>query len=329
MSIEANEAVSANDEAAVNASGAAMRVGNDSMPRPELGLVCITFSDAVRYRALTRKRLLQFDIAEQAAMLRELYADNLARLNLAIDFCRDNSINLYRLTSALFPFADTEIGAGVLDGIAEDVRRTGERAIEQGLRVVLHPDQFCVLSSDSPHVIENSILILNSHARIFDLLGLPQSSWAAMNIHGGKGDRSDRLVSVIRDLPDGIRTRLVLENDEHAYTSAQILDVCQRAGVPMCFDAHHHICQGSYPSYEHESVGFFLDAARETWGAHEAWQLTHISNGLEYMQDPKHAHLVHVMPTSYERAPWIEVEAKGKEEAIMRLREEWQPLRKG
>ena len=47
---------------------------------PQLGLVCITTSDAVRYRALTRKRLLQFGAAEQKALLRELYADNLARL---------------------------------------------------------------------------------------------------------------------------------------------------------------------------------------------------------------------------------------------------------
>ena len=31
---------------------------------PQLGLVCITHSDAVRYRALTRKRLLQLDPAE-------------------------------------------------------------------------------------------------------------------------------------------------------------------------------------------------------------------------------------------------------------------------
>lgn len=293
--------------------------------KPELGLVCITYSDAVRYRALTRKRLLQFTPEEQTAMLRDLYRDNLARLNLAIAFCRDNQINLYRLTSALFPFADTEIGAGVLAEIAEEMRLTGGRAIAQGLRIVLHPDQFCVLSSDSPHVIENSILILRTHGMIFDMLGLPRSTWAAMNIHGGKGDRSDRLVSVIRDLPDEIRTRLVLENDEHAYNSAQILDVCRRADVPMCFDAHHHICQGSYSSYEHESVSHYLDAARETWGDHREWQLTHISNGLEYFNDPKHGHLVTVMPSSYSRAAWIEVEAKGKEEAIWKLREEWRP----
>jgi UV DNA damage endonuclease len=36
----------------------------DGKERPQLGLVCITTSDAVRYRAMTRKRLLQLDEAE-------------------------------------------------------------------------------------------------------------------------------------------------------------------------------------------------------------------------------------------------------------------------
>lgn len=48
-----------------------------SIVTPEPGLVCITYSDAVRYRALTRKRLLQFDAGMQLNMLRDLYADNL------------------------------------------------------------------------------------------------------------------------------------------------------------------------------------------------------------------------------------------------------------
>ena len=54
---------------------------------PRLGLVCITHSDEVRYRTVTRKRLLQFDAGEQKRRLRELYGANLARLNGALDFC--------------------------------------------------------------------------------------------------------------------------------------------------------------------------------------------------------------------------------------------------
>jgi UV DNA damage repair endonuclease len=48
--------------------------------RPQLGLVCITASDAVRYRSMTRKRLLQLAKVEQKSAVRQLYAENLSRL---------------------------------------------------------------------------------------------------------------------------------------------------------------------------------------------------------------------------------------------------------
>src|SRR4028119_483998 len=89
---------------------------------PELGLVCITTSDAVRFRTVTRKRLLQLSEIEQETVLRELYTDNLKRLDKAIDFCSVNHIKLYRMTSALFPSADPGLGGAVLHATSEAVR---------------------------------------------------------------------------------------------------------------------------------------------------------------------------------------------------------------
>jgi UV DNA damage endonuclease len=82
--------------------------------RPNLGLVCITSSDDVRYRTITRKRLLQLCGSEQERVLRELYGANIERLNRALDFCEAQGIRLYRLTSALFRFAVDGAGLGVL-----------------------------------------------------------------------------------------------------------------------------------------------------------------------------------------------------------------------
>jgi UV DNA damage endonuclease len=289
---------------------------------PELGLVCITSSNQVRYRAMTRKRLLQLELPEQERSLRELYADNLRRFNLALDFCVEQGIRLYRLTSALFPFADEPIGEAILLEFQETLRETGDRAQSLGIRVVIHPDQFVVLSSDKPDVIENSIKILRAQARTFDLLGLPRSPWAMMEIHGGKGDRAERLIQVIRNLPDEIRCRLALENDEYAYSAEEILAVCREAGVPMVFDAHHHVIHEKLESYEHSSVAEMVLAARSTW-PDPKWQLVHISNGCDAFSDPHHSDLITVMPSSYREVPWIEVEAKLKEQAIAKLREEW------
>jgi UV DNA damage endonuclease len=288
----------------------------------QLGLVCITASDKVRYRALTRKRLLQFNETEQQQMLRQLYRDNLQRLETALDFCVANVIRLYRLTSVLLPFADTALGEAVMDEFREEMRRIGDRATTLGIRLVVHPDQFVVLSSDNPVVIENSIKILQMHATILDNLGQPRSPWAVIEIHGGKGDRAERLIQVIRELPEAIRSRLALENDEYAYSAQEILEICHVAGVPMVFDAHHHVIHERLNNYEHPSVSQMLAAARTTWPLPE-WQMVHISNGRKNFGDPHHSDLIAVMPSSYRDAPWIEVEAKLKELAIEKLRSEW------
>ncbi|MBW4649183.1 MAG: UV DNA damage repair endonuclease UvsE [Kastovskya adunca ATA6-11-RM4] len=295
-----------------------------SSSTPHLGLVCITTSKEVRFRTLTRKRLLQFTEIQQAQMLRELYADNLRRLNLAIDFCVANNIQLYRIPSGLFPFADIELGRSVLEELNEELLHTGDRASQVPLRMVVHPDQFVVLSSDKPEVVANSIKILEMQAMIMDKLALPRSPWAIIEIHGGKSDRAAQLIQVIRNLPDNIRTRLALENDEYAYSANEILAICREAGVPMVFDAHHHVIHEALDSYEHPSIAEILAAARTTWSVPQ-WQLVHISNGRESFGDRHHSDLIATMPSAYTDAPWIEIEAKLKQEAIAKLRAEWLP----
>jgi len=56
-------------------------VGDIAMKEhPQLGLVYLTTPDAVRYRTMTRKRLLQLAEVEQKSAVRQLYAENLSRL---------------------------------------------------------------------------------------------------------------------------------------------------------------------------------------------------------------------------------------------------------
>lgn len=106
--------------------------------KPELGLVCITSSEAVRYRTMTRKRLLEFDEATQREKLRELYAANLERFDKAITFCAENNIKLYRLTSGLFPFADEAFGREVLYEFKEQLATT------EGARLKPVCASFCI-----------------------------------------------------------------------------------------------------------------------------------------------------------------------------------------
>jgi UV DNA damage endonuclease len=287
-----------------------------------LGLVCITTTDEVRYKTVTRKRLLSFDAAAQAEKLRAIYGENIKILKKAIRFCAANDIRLYRMTSGLFPFSDERMGAEILEEFTPVLAETGSDAIEKGLRLVLHPDQFVVLSSDSDAVVANSVKILKMHAKTMDLLCQPRSEWAAINIHGGKSGRIDKLVESIGKLPEEIRSRITFENDEYAYSSKEILEVCRRARVPMLFDAHHHVCRENLEDYNHPSVAEAFWAARETWKNPEN-QMVHISNGREKFGDRAHSDLIDTMPDVFRFAPWIEVEAKHKEIAIAKLQTEW------
>lgn len=290
--------------------------------RNNLGLVCITSSEDVRYKTTTRKYLLSLDEAAQMEKLHWIYTENIARLKKAIEFCLSNDINLYRMTSALFPFSDESMGADILQDFADEIGEIGTSAFERNLRLVLHPDQFVVLSSDSDTIIKNSVKILRMHAKTMDLLKQPRSEWAVMNIHGGKGGRTDKLVASIEKLPDEIRSRLTFENDEYAYSSAEILEVCRRANVAMVFDAHHHVCRENLEDYNNKSVEDAFWAARETWKNPEN-QMVHISNGREKFNDRAHSDLICTMPEVFRYAPWIEVEAKHKELAIAKLQTEW------
>jgi UV DNA damage endonuclease len=289
---------------------------------PALGLVCITASERIRYRTITRTNYLRLHGEARGDKLRELYAFNAVKLLEALTFCFENGIRLYRVTSQLFPMSDLEDGVGetVLTEISPRLLEVGRHAELYGIRVVVHPEQFVVLSSDSPEVARNAVGILEGHARQMDFMGLPRTQWSMLLIHGGKGGRSDALVERIAALPDNVRLRLALENDEHAYGAADILEVCQRSGIPMVFDAHHHVIHDKLDNYEHESIAQFTLTARDTW--HDpAWQLVHLSNGKERFSDRRHSDLIDQFPSAFLTVPFVEIEAKAKEIAITDLRE--------
>ena len=293
------------------------------IPSPQYGLVCITFSNECRYRTTTRAAYLALpDDAARQAVLERIYWENINRFHAALSFCDRHDIRLYRVTSTLFPMSDEPIGDAVLRGYAALLSSIGRRAKRLQIRVVIHPDQFVVLSSDSPKVVQTSITILEKHALAFDLMGLPQSPWSLMNVHGGKAGRSAELVAAIKDLPKYVRSRLTLENDEYSFGAAEILDVCQQTGVPFLFDCHHHVIKEQLDDYDHPSVAKYTKLAAKTWPKPE-WQVVHVSNGDSAFLDRYHSQHITMIPKAFRSVPWIEVEARGKELAIAGLRATW------
>lgn len=292
-------------------------------PTPAYGLVCLTVGPEVRFRTVTLSRYRALSPAEREAKLLDLYTDNISRLRGAADFCAARGIRLYRMSSSLFPMLDLigdDTGEAVLTSLAAPLREAGQAFVDHGIRVLMHPEQFIVLNSDTPDVRVRSVHALTSHARVMDGLGLERSPWNLLLLHGGKGGRAAELTAVIPDLPDAARLRLGLENDERAYGPADLLPVCEATGTPMVYDGHHHVIHDRLPDQDHPAVREWVLKARATWTPPE-WQVVHLSNGIEGPQDRRHSHLITHLPAAFADVPWIEVEAKGKEEAVGALME--------
>ena len=285
--------------------------------RPQLGLVCQTR----RAHSLSHhhpQRSLRPARCRSCPRLREIFRHNVERLASAIAFCREQSLRLYRMPSSLFPFSDTPDYAHLLDDLAPVLGQIGTTAKDDGLRLVMHPDQFVVLSSDSASVVENSRTILCSTRACW----IFAAAAVAVGRHQhprGKAGRLPALVAEIRRLPESVRARLTLENDELAYGSDEILQACTQAGVAMVFDAHHHVIYEELDRYDDRSLPRMLAAAARTW-PQAGWQMTHISNGEPAFSDRAHSDYITTMPPCFRDAPFIEVEAKAKDLAIAQLR---------
>lgn len=205
-----------------------------------------------------------------------------------------SGLKVFRLSSNLLSLFDCYPQLHSNTKLIEELRLFGKSVLDNDIRITMHPDQFCVLSSDSNDTIKNSIGILKYHAYIFDMMGLPETTKYLINIHGGKGCNSNILINTINTLSDNVRNRLTLENDENSYSVKDLLVVSKATGVPIVFDSHHHVFNTGDMSLE-----FAMESSISTW---KTKPLTHLSNSrpefalLNKMKRRQHSDFIYSIP---------------------------------
>ena len=257
-----------------------------------------------------------------AEQIKGTYINNVHRLSQMLPYIGSHGIRLFRISSGLFPLAD-QVDKSLWDNdeVKFYLREVGDYIKKTGMRVSTHPGQFCVLSSDSDKVVENAFKELAMHGWVFDMMGLDHSPQYAINIHGGKKDRTSRLVEQIKSLPDNVRKRLTLENDETAYNVIDLLHVHKATGTPIVWDSHHHTFNdGDLTPAE------AFEVTRETW-QNGIRPLQHISNtepsliNGNFQDRRKHSDMIHYIPDVQLQALRddtidAEIEAKHKNYAV-------------
>lgn len=258
--------------------------------------------------------------------IKEVYHANIDGLINLIPNLIQNNINLFRVSSNILPLFDFTGDIAYNDkSLHAKLKNLGTLFNDNSIRVTTHPGQFVVLSSDSDNVVENSIRDLEYHAWVFDMMGLSHTSYNAINIHGGKKDRSERLSSIINTLPHNIKSRLTLENDERCYSVRQLLDIQSKTNTPIVWDSHHH-------TFNQDNMTD-IDAAQECMKTWESIKpLQHLSNSepehinAGFKDRRKHSWLIHYIPDAQKQLMDqvdIEVEAKGKNIAVLRMRKDF------
>ncbi len=171
-----------------------------------------------------------------------------------------HGVKVFRVTSCLFPWASEYRLEDLPDfeAIKTNLEVAGKMARDNGQRLSMHPGQFNVLTSAKEHVVQNCITDLRIHGEIFDIMGMPRTPGAKINIHigGAYGDRvaaTDRWCKNFERLPESVRSRLTVENDDkpNMYSTKMLYDmVHKRTGVPIVFDSHHFECGPQDSTYE-------------------------------------------------------------------------------
>ena len=261
--------------------------------------------------------------------LRALIASNLRELEAVLQYNAAHGVGLYRVSSELIPFASHPVNAiPWWDEHAADLERMAAYRTATGQRLTMHPGQFTVLNSPRAEVVKAAILDLQWHARLLDLLGMDGSGKIVIHVGGAFGDKrsaADRFVSVARSLPESIRRRLVVENDEHVWSAEEVLDVSARTGLPMIFDNLHDRIR----SRREDGPALLLRDVFATWRPEDGVPKIHFSSQAVAARPGAHSDFISAeqFVRLLESAPGdtafdCMLECKMKDIALLRLRAE-------
>jgi len=293
------------------------------------GLCCLFKKEPVSFRTTTAKRLLSLQRDRQLQNLSEICFHNASNLYLALETVHRLNIGAFRIMSPLFPrMTHPDVGYRLDDlpdgeKIRQKMEETRIFVRQNDIRLSFHPDQFVVLSSPHSQVVENSIRELEYQGMLAEAVGADVINIHAGGVYGDKFQALERLNDVLPDLSVAVRKRLTLENDDVSYTPMDLLSFCERLSIPLVYDLHHHRCNP-----DGLSVGEATTLAEKSWQAVGQEPYCHISSPRNGWQgvDPK-PHANYIDPSDFPacwlgREMTVDVEAKAKELAVIRLMDE-------
>jgi UV DNA damage endonuclease len=218
-------------------------------------------------------------------------AKNLACLKQILAFNLRHELLFFRITSDLVPFASHLVNQFNWQAhFQPQFLEIGQFIAEHGIRISMHPDQFTLINSLDTAVFARSVKELEYHADVLDLMRLDTTAKIQLHvggIYGDKGKSMQRFIERFETLDEGIRSRLVIENDDRLYTLRDCLRIHERTGIPVLFDVFHHEINSSG-----ETVRDALAIVAPTWTERDGVPMLDYSSQEPGERTRKHAETI-------------------------------------
>ncbi|QSS99876.1 UV DNA damage repair endonuclease UvsE [Pontibacillus sp. ALD_SL1] len=304
--------------------------------RIRFGFVSHTLSlwEAVPAKTLTFKRYSAMTQDERKDKLLEVTAKNLYHTKRALWFSRAAEIPLYRFSSSIVPLAThPKVAWDFVTPFKKDWKEIGDLVRAGGQRISFHPNQFTVFTSDKPHITENAVTDMVYHYKMLKAMGLEEEGFINIHIGGAYGDKTsalDRFHQNIYEMPDEVRKRMTIENDDKTYTTSETLEAAEQAGLPVMFDYHHEMANPGAEDYES-----LLPRLFQTWSGTGYPPKVHISSPKSTEKYRAHADFVdpeYALPflkACKKETDVLDVmiEAKEKDRALLQIVEDLSAIR--
>jgi len=293
----------------------------------QLGLCCINIELREKEVFCSRTMVRKNFTVEKA---KSLSLKNISDISTLCEWNAKNNIHCLRLSSDIFPhFTDDETEPYSLDFAKEALQLAGETAKKCGQRIVMHPGQYNQVGAKDEKVFQKTCRELEMHAFILDTMGVDQDG--VLCVHGGgvyknKEQTIERWIEQFHRLPESVRRRLAIENCERCYSTVDCLKIAEACNIPLIFDTHHYECFNHIYQDEAFPIDDVMPRVIATWQRRQIKPLFHISEQRENSRVGTHSDYIEVIPDyileipeKYKVSLDIEVEAKMKEKAIMKL----------
>ncbi len=237
-----------------------------------IGYACIT----IGLKDTSMKKCLLKNVNDQ--LLISTIEHNLNSLERQIDYNINNNVKMFRIGSDLIPFGSSKINSLDWKLIFKDkFTKIAKKIKDNHIRVSMHPGQYTVLNSLTDITVDNAILDLKYHADVLDSLETDLSCKIILHVGGVYGDKEDAIKRFINNyqlLPQSVKNRLVIENDDKSYNIKDVLGISNIINIPIVYDNLHNALN---PTDEKRSDSEWIHECSKTWTITDGKQKIHYS----------------------------------------------------